>query len=162
MEIATGAQQLESYSPSPREQARFCSRCGAQPVGRRRSDRPSLERVCGVCGMGIMLGCPRDAAPSQGAAFLVVTDDLRVTAVSEGAEIFFGPELERLGSTLLSILSSAGLGVEVARAANGARHAALLTARVAAPDGGPQLRARVSSCGPPRAALILLTLPADQ
>lgn len=116
--------------------------------------------------MGIMLGCPREAAPSQGTAFLVVTDDLRVTAVSEGAEVFFGPELERLGTTLLSLLSSPDpdhdLGVEVARAANGSRHASVLSAGIAGSGDRPQLSARVSSCGPPRAALIILAPAADQ
>jgi len=115
--------------------------------------------------MGVMLSCPREGAPGQGAAFVVVTDDLRITAISEGAETLLGPEAERLGATLLSVLTSPNgnqaLGIEVARAANGSRYSTSVSAAVAGKAAAPGLRAWVSSCGPPRAALILLAPPAD-
>ncbi|HYP47083.1 MAG TPA: hypothetical protein VEQ61_00465, partial [Thermoleophilaceae bacterium] len=89
-------------SPKP---IRFCSRCGLpseEPPG-----RPELRRrVCQRCGMGMMLSCGRDALPGEGAAFLILTYELTVSAVSEGGERLFGGEGGVTGVHLLDLLTS--------------------------------------------------------
>src|SRR3954466_3901912 len=86
---------------------RFCSRCGhpsEEPA--RRHERFPRERVCRRCGMGMMLTSSRDALPGTAAAFLVVTFDLRVSAVSEAGEKIFGREQSLMSKPLLDLLSS--------------------------------------------------------
>ena len=50
--------------------------------------------------------CPRDALPGQAAAFLIADFELRVSAVSEGGEKYFGPEEGLIGTGVLDLLSS--------------------------------------------------------
>lgn len=83
---------------------RFCSRCGER-------EAPSARRVCAACGMGVLLSVGRDEPPSPGTAFLVCTPDLRVSAVSEGAELSLGPEEQLLGLPLAELVSDS----EIAR-----------------------------------------------
>ena len=153
-----GADALTS-APLPKGRVHFCSRCGAFPTGRdRRRPGPDVERVCGVCGMGVMLGSPRGALTHPGAAFVVVTDDLRVSAVSQPAEALFGAEPEVIGSTLLGLISSPlgddELATRVALAANGGREVVELPVRIQASRGPESFRARIAPCGPPRGALV--------
>ena len=145
-------------SPKP---IRFCSRCGLpseEPPG-----RPELRRrVCHRCGMGMMLSCGRDALPGEGAAFLILTYELTVSAVSEGGERLFGGEGSVTGVHLLDLLTSPlgddQLMRKVGQAAQRAcepvvmpvRLVAELTSRIGT------LAARVGTCGPPRAALVTL------
>ena len=56
--------------------------------------------------MGMILTCPRDALPGQSAAFLILDYELRVTAVSEAGELFFGKEKALMGSALLDLVTS--------------------------------------------------------
>src|SRR4051794_3289947 len=86
---------------------RFCSRCG-HPSGQpaKHNERFPRERVCARCGMGLMLTCARDALPGTAAAFLVVTFDLRLSAVSEAGEKIFGPEQSLVRTPLLDLLTS--------------------------------------------------------
>src|SRR4029453_14744097 len=78
---------------------RFCSRCGhpaEDPPG-----RPELrKRVADRCGRGMVLSCPRDALPGEAAAFLILDYELRVSAVSEAGERFFGKEKTLIGAGL--------------------------------------------------------------
>ena len=78
---------------------RFCSRCGhpaEDPPG-----HPELrKRVCDRCGMGMILSCPRDALPGEAAAFLILDYELRVSAVSEAGERYFGDEGTLIGTGL--------------------------------------------------------------
>src|SRR3954447_5637906 len=86
---------------------RFCSRCGEpaeEPA--RIGERFPRERVCPRCGMGMMLACSRDAMPGTAAAFLVVTFDLRVSAVSVAGERIFGREQTLVGKPLLDVITS--------------------------------------------------------
>jgi hypothetical protein len=127
--------------------ARFCTHCGVVT-----DDAP--QRVCESCGLGIVLHCARDAAPRPGAAFLVVTTDLRVSAASVTATEAFGDEL--IGESLLDLLRGDGaLPRQVARAAMGSRKSA--TAWVRAGEHGRPHRARIVACGDPPAALIVLS-----
>ena len=130
---------------------RFCSRCGAV-------SEEAARRVCDGCEEGILLTCQGDALP--GAAFLICTYELEVTAVSQAGESIFGAQEQLLGAQLLD-LATCPLGDEQL-----ARHAALAAQRPHEPVELPMrlrseqgealgtLAARVTTCGPPRAALL--------
>ena len=116
--------------------------------------------------MGILLTCVRAAQVRVGAPFVIVTDDLRVSAISHAAERILAPESEVVGSTLLSWISSPvgeeRLALTIARAASGTRGDVVsLPVDLAVPEGGNarRLEARVAPCGPPRAALLVLQAP---
>jgi ribosomal protein S27AE len=154
---------LGSVRSALTDRIRFCSRCGVVREERELSfTPPDLERVCSDCGMGVMLSAGRDALPTSGLAFLIVTEDLRISAVSEAAERIFGCETDLLGSMLFTAMTSP-LGLEelalrIARAASGGRDVVLIPIeleRGARPSFRP-LKARVSSCGPPRGALVAI------
>jgi hypothetical protein len=110
--------------------------------------------------MGMVLTCPRDALPGEAAAFLILDYELRVSAVSEGGEKFFGKEAEVMGVPLLELVSSP-LGDDQL-----ARNAGLAAQRPCDPIVMPvrllaqgatsvgTLAARIATCGPPRAALL--------
>lgn len=147
--------------PERAERVRFCSRCGELADGRH-SEGPGRSRVCTACGMGVYLECTRDALGSLGTFFLVVGEDLRVAAVSEGAEGIFGEEEGLVGAPLEELLTSPlgedSLTRTVRRAALGVReHVAVpIEAAVDSARGFGRLEARVSPCGPPRAALVAI------
>ena len=75
---------LEGRDPEdqgpPRDQVTFCSHCGA------RTGRSSVSRVCRRCEMGLLLHARPELAPGPGDAFVVCDADLRVCALSRGAE----------------------------------------------------------------------------
>jgi hypothetical protein len=154
-----------SYAAAPRGERprpiRFCSRCGHpsdEPAGRGRP--ASLERVCRQCGMGLMLTCSRDALPGPAAAFMIVTFELAVSAVSEAGEKIFGPERALVGASVLDQLTSPMgddlLARQLAHAAQRASDPLVLPVRLRAERAGRigTLAARISTCGPPRAALL--------
>lgn len=139
---------------------RFCSRCGEPaeqpPLGVHEASR---TRVCKTCGMGMVLSCAREALPGAGAAFLIVTVEGTVSAVSEAAEEIFGPEQAVLGLPLTTLLAGpAGderLARTAVRAAMRAREPEVLPVRrVVAADLVGIMAARISTCGRPRAALV--------
>jgi hypothetical protein len=138
---------------------RFCSRCGypeEEPPG-----RPELrKRVCGRCGMGVVLSCERDALPGQAAAFVILDYQLRVRAVSEAGERYFGAQDELVGATLLELVTSPLGNDQLARSAELAAQRpcdpVVLPVRLlssSAPGIGT-MAARIATCGPPRAALL--------
>ena len=138
---------------------RFCSRCGGpdNPL----AGRPEhSRRVCDRCGMGVMLTSAGDALPGPGAAFMVVTAELAVSAVSRSGDKLFGEEGELTGSHLLSIitcpLGDDQLEQHVRRASDRRCETVALPVRLIS-EGAPRvgtLSARIATCGPPRAALI--------
>ena len=129
--------------------ARFCTHCGVVT-----DDAP--QRVCEHCGLGIVLYCAREAAPGPGAAFLIVTTDLRVTGASAAAEDVFTDTFELVGAPLLGVLrGDAALPRQVARAAMGSRKAATGWVRIG--EHGRPFRARIVGCGDPPAALVVLS-----
>lgn len=108
----------------------------------------------------MLLSCERGSMPGARAAFLIGTVELEVTAVSEAAERLFGDETTILGSSILDVLTSP-FGLD--RLAHAVRGAAM---RASDPEIMPvrgtsdtaraagTLAARISTCGPPRAALV--------
>jgi len=112
--------------------------------------------------MGVLLTCAREALDWSNAAFLIVTVDLRVSAVSMSAESLFGRERDLVGSTLLAAVRSPvgeeELAAQVARAAAGGREIARipLTGATRGPDDMRPFTARIASCSPPRGALVAI------
>ena len=110
--------------------------------------------------MGVMLSSNGDALPGPGAAFMVVTAELTVSAVSRSGDKLFGEEGELTGSHLLSIvtcpLGDDQLEGHVRRATERSRDTISLPVRLVSGDA-PRvgtLSARIATCGPPRAALV--------
>jgi len=147
---------------------RFCSRCGepAEDPPRGAERRRAQRRVCDGCGMGLLLRCGREALPGAGAAFLIVTVELEVSAVSSAAESVFGSEGGVLGSHLLDLVTSplgdAQFARTVGQAAMRSREPVVTPLRGASPHTARlgMLAARISTCGPPRAALVTVE-PSD-
>jgi hypothetical protein len=114
--------------------------------------------VCDRCESGVLLTCRHEALP--GDAFLICTYELEVSAVSEAGEGVFGEQEGLVGSQLLD-LATCPLGDDQL-----ARHVALAAARPREPVVVPlrllsergdelgTLAARITTCGPPRAALV--------
>jgi hypothetical protein len=153
---------VRAAPPARVERTRFCTRCGTTATEPEAQAVPfGFDRVCGRCGMGIMLTAPREALPGSGAAFVVVTREGRISAVSETAEPLVGEEAGLLGMPVGSALTSDEgddrLARQVARAAGGGREVAEATLAPVPQDSRPaRLTARIASCGPPRAALLVL------
>lgn len=146
------------------ERVRFCSRCASVWEARSGQDgERAAERVCPACGMGVLLSASSDALPGEGAAFVIATDDLRVSAVSKAAERLFGvPEPELIGTRLLRLMTSPEgddeLALRVSRAAYGTRAVRPIQIRLLLGQrpAFARLDARIASCGPPRGALVAL------
>ena len=150
-------------APPRVERTRFCTRCAATAEEPDGQGVPfGFDRVCGKCGMGVMLMTPRKALPGPGAAFVVVTREGKITAVSEPAEPLIGEEPGLIGMPVASALASADgddlLARQVARAAGAGREVARanLTPVLQAGSRTGRLTARIANCGPPRAALLVL------
>jgi hypothetical protein len=89
--------------------------------------------------------------PKPGAAFLVVTADLRISAASEAAESLLGEDL--VGRPLLDVLSGdPGLARWIVRASMGSGRVVSVALR----RGTRRLNGRVAACGQPPAALVVL------
>jgi hypothetical protein len=162
MTLAQAARNIERTVGGARR-IRFCSRCGTLDAGRdKRPLAHGRERVCSDCGMGILLSCSREALVTAGASFVIVTDDLRVSAVSQTAERMFAPEIEMLGSQVLRWMSSPlgadELAAAVSRAARGSREVSSLPVMIANHRSRRwgSLEARIAMCGPPQAALVVV------
>ena len=139
---------------------RFCSRCGhpsEEPPHRPQGG----TRVCDRCGMGMMLSCSRDAMPGEAAAFMIVTYDLRVSAVSQAGERIFGTEQSVMGMAALDLIGSPlgddQLARYVGHAAQTACDPVVMPVRLVGDKPTAKigtLAARIATCGPPRAALV--------
>ena len=108
-----------------------------------------------------MLSCSRDVLPGARAAFLVVTFDLTVSAVSEAGEQLFGEEQKLIGKPLLDLICSPmgddRLARKVGQAAQRARDPVVMPLRLRSNEGARRvgtMAARIATCGPPRAALV--------
>jgi hypothetical protein len=152
----TGASVRERERP-----IRFCARCGypsEDPPGR--AGRFLRDRICRRCEMGLMLSCSRDALPGTAAAFLVVTFELLVSAVSEAGEKIFGAEPSLLGTPALEVVTSPMgddyLARHLAYAAQHESEPVVLPVRLVAGSTRKvgTMAARIATCGPPRAALV--------
>jgi hypothetical protein len=139
----------------------FCGYCGYPPIGLWRA---RAHRVCMRCQMGVILRAPSGAEPRDDAPFLILDRQLTVQAVSRRAEV------------VLSVDEPAGVGIpleELLTCDNGQGDhdelALLIELAIAGdepsmrldlrPVANPEirLRGRVTHCGPPPAALLVLT-----
>jgi hypothetical protein len=120
--------------------------------------------VCGTCGLGLILECHADVAPRAGDAFLVLDRSLAVCAVSDAAErLLAANEPDVVNRHVTDLLmpaaaedqNGATLSVAVAWAARGEGGSRTTVVRPANMFG-IRLTARIASCGPPRAALLVL------
>lgn len=149
---------LEHEAPAPL--VAFCSHCGARPAAAANTS----SRVCASCGLGLILESPADVAPSAGDAFLVLDHSLAVCAMSEAAErLLAASEPDVVNRHVSDLLIPAGaeekngtgLSAAVAWAARGDVGTRTTVVRPAN-TFGIRLTARIASCGPPRAALLVL------
>ena len=109
----------------------------------------------------MLLSCRTESLP--GDAFLICSYELQVSAVSEAGEEIFGAEQALVGSNLMD-LATCPMGDDQL-----ARHVALAAARPQQPVTVPvklrssrgdelgMLAARITTCGPPRAALVTVS-----
>ena len=150
---------VPSPAPEPSQpKISFCSHCGARPVTEHRS-----SRVCESCALGLILESRADVAPAVGGAFLVLDDSLSVCAVSRAAErLLATQETDAVNRHITELVvpaeaeaqGPANLAVAVTWAARGDDASRTVVVR---PTNtfGVRMTARISSCGPPRAALIV-------
>jgi PAS domain-containing protein len=139
----------------------FCGHCAApSPNG---APAPTA-RVCTSCGLGLLLEAREDAVPSSRDAFLVVDATLSVQAMSREAQSLLGvseeaaidrPVAELLVPADTESQGRTGFAASIAEAAGGGPDTARSFVR---PWNtfGVRLRARIATCGPPRAALVVL------
>lgn len=126
---------------------------------------PPSARVCRSCGLGLLLEAREDTIPSAREAFLVIDSALLVQAMSREAQTLLAmteevavnrPVAELLVPADAETQGSTGFAATIAQAADG--EYAEATHRFVRPWNtfGVRVRARISTCGPPRAALIVL------
>lgn len=139
----------------------FCSHCGRHSA---RGAARAPSRVCGSCGLGLILESPADGAPDPGDAFVVLDQSLAVCAVSHAAEHLLAtsePDVVNRHVTDLLMPADAeetgaqALAVAVAWAVRGDGGTRTIIVRPANAFG-IRLTARIASCGPRRAALVVL------
>jgi PAS domain-containing protein len=121
--------------------------------------------VCSSCGLGLLLETREDAVPQADDAFLVVDSGLLVQAMSREAQALLGIEEEvAIDTPIAELLVPAdaeaqgrtGFAAAVAEAAQGnpldSTHSFVRPWNTF----GVRMRARIATCGPPRAALVVL------
>ena len=138
------------------ERIRFCTNCGTLFDPEPPDAKAHRERVCPVCGLGVLLSTDDDMLSRDGEPFLVVLKDLTVSAASESAAALLGIEtLNMVGRPLLSLRDTPIRGSELAdrvsRAAGGAGDISLVRVQVS----GTSYEVRVGRCGEPRGALVV-------
>jgi hypothetical protein len=143
----------------PQPQKTFCGHCGVAP------ETNTYGRVCESCGLGVLLTANADAAPGPGDPFMIVDGSLCVCAVSRVAEELLGMDetlaVNRHLSEFLVPADAEAAGADnlmdlvINAASDGAQ---TRIAVVRPPDEfGVRFRAQVGACGPPRAALLVLS-----
>jgi hypothetical protein len=138
--------RLARTEASPTLSVHFCTHCGTL------SHEPR-QRVCGSCGLGVVLACAPGVLLRAGAAFLVVKSDLRVSAASVGVERLLGDPDELIGQSLLAVLSGdPALARWIGRAAMGSQRVVSVALRI----GARRVTGRIAGCGDPPAALVIL------
>src|SRR5436305_12154211 len=138
----------------------FCSHCGSRPST---DPRGPSARVCGDCELGLMLQAGADSAPAPDGAFLVLDGTLSVCAVSASAErLLVARETEAVNRHVTELIvpadaeaqGPANLAAAVTWAARGDETMRRVVVRPAN-TFGVRLTARIGTCGPPRAALLV-------
>jgi hypothetical protein len=144
----------------------FCSYCGypLKPAWHGR-----LPRVCTRCRLGMVLRTVPDGAPHRSDPFVIVDEQLTVRAISRQAEaVLMVDEPAGVGVPLDEFLVSDNgdhQGAEVAQVialATGGAPPPLTVALRTAGDPEARFKARITSCGPPLAALLVLTTTPDE
>jgi diguanylate cyclase (GGDEF)-like protein len=143
-------------STAPLE-VRFCTHCGD------RSPPEHTARMCGECGLGIVISAPGDAAPAGTDAFLVLDQHMLIAAISTRAQALLAVTetqvVDRHVDELLAPARGVGTHRHVLAAARhddtSPRHLDL-HARTTTGQTVP-FRARIGPCGPPHATLIVLS-----
>jgi PAS domain-containing protein len=151
------------HEDTPAEWRWFCGHCAApSPNG---AAPPPTARVCASCGLGLLLEAREDAVPDTRDAFLVVDGRLLIQAMSREAQTLLGvseedaidkPVAELLVPADAEAQSRTGFAAAIAQAADG--HDPDHARAFVRPWNtfGVRMRARIATCGPPRAALIVL------
>jgi hypothetical protein len=149
---------VPSPAPEIAPTVSFCGHCGARPEG-----ETPVTRVCQSCALGLILQSGEDVAPARGDAFLVLDGSLSVCALSAGAErLLAADETEAVNRHITELLvpadaeaqGPANLAVAVTWAARGDDAVRKVVVR---PTNtfGVRMTARIASCGPPKAALVV-------
>jgi hypothetical protein len=121
--------------------------------------------VCPSCGLGLLLEAREDAIPSARDAFLVIDSSLLVQAMSREAQSLLAmteevavdrPVAELLVPADAEAQGSAGFAAAIAQAAEGDDSESIHKFVRPWNTFGVRMRARISTCGPPRAALVVL------
>jgi PAS domain-containing protein len=141
----------------------FCGHCAApSPNG---AAPPPTARVCTSCGLGLLLEAREDVVPSSKDAFLVVDSSLLVQAMSREAQSLLGvteeaaidkPVAELLVPADTEAQGRTGFAASIATAAEGIDIEPTRSFVRPWNTFGVRLRARIATCGPPRAALVVL------
>ncbi|MGH2871979.1 MAG: PAS domain-containing protein [Solirubrobacteraceae bacterium] len=154
---------IEGGGDAPLAWRWFCGHCAA-PAPSGTTPAPTA-RVCRSCGFGLLLEVREDAAPAPHDAFVVVDSSLLVQAVSRAGEELLGigeamaidrPVAELLVPADAESQGATGFAAKIAIAADG--HDPGTARSFVRPWNtfGVRLRARIATCGPPRAALVVL------
>ena len=140
----------------------FCGHCAApSPNG---APPAPTARVCNSCGLGLLLEAREDAVPSARDAFLVVDSALLVQAMSREAQALLAMTEELAIDTPVGELlvpadaesGRTGFAAAIAMAADGQDPDTARSFVRPWNTFGVRLRAKIATCGPPRAALIVL------
>jgi hypothetical protein len=138
--------RLARTDAGPQHAVHFCTHCGSLS---NEGDR----RVCGRCGLGVVLACAPGLLPKPGAAFLVVKSDLRISAASVGVEPLLGDPGALVGEPLLDVISGdPGLPRWIVRATMGSTRVVSVALR----RGTRRINGRIATCGDPPGALLVL------
>jgi len=139
----------------------FCGHCAKPPAA---GVEPTPSRVCGHCGLGLVLQAPVDIAPRPGEPFLVIDSTLSVCAMSARAESLLGTdETVAVNRHIADFLvpadanapSAENLLVVLVDSASGSGEPRRAVVRPRN-EFGVRFRARIGPCGPPHAALLVL------
>jgi PAS domain-containing protein len=121
--------------------------------------------VCTSCGLGLLLETREDAVPSGRDAFLVVDSSLLIQAMSREAQSLLGvteelainkPVAELLVPADAESQGRTGFAASIAMAADGQDPESARSFIRPWNTFGVRMRARIATCGPPRAALVVL------
>ncbi len=139
----------------------FCSYCGYPPMG---PWRTLAHRVCMRCESGMVMRAPPALQPRFDDPFVIVDDRLRLQAISHRAEVvLMADKPAALDAPLEDLFVPSNgdrdeilLARLVERAVAGSTSATTIgLRRIGDPES--DFLARVSGCGPPPAALLILT-----
>ena len=140
----------------------FCGHCAMRPAP---ADGDPPSRVCGHCGLGLVLQAAADIAPRRDEPFLVIDTTLSVCAVSAAAEDLLGiDETTAVNKHVADFLVPADANAPTAEnllallvaVAGGAGEARTTVVRPRQ-EFGVRFKARIGPCGPPDAALLVLS-----